>query len=104
MARFDLYANPDTADRRSIPFLLDVQSDHLGALDTRVVVPLYLRERFAVSVRRLNPTLNATGKAVVMDTASIGAVPMADLRRPVANLIDQQFDIQDALDTLFGAY
>lgn len=104
MARFDVYANPDPADRRSIPYFLDVQSDHLGALETRVVVPLYTSGRFAGNVRRLNPVLDVADKTVVMDTASIGAIPMADLRRPVANLADHQFDIQDALDTLFGAY
>ncbi|KQP43172.1 CcdB family protein [Pseudorhodoferax sp. Leaf274] len=104
MARFDVYANPDPAERRTIPFFLDIQSDHLEALETRVVVPLHLGERFMGPVRRLNPELIVIDKTVVMDTASIGAIPIGDLRRPVANLADQQSHIQDALDTLFGAY
>ncbi len=104
MARFDVYANPDPADRRTIPFFLDVQSNHLGAFETRVVVPLHLSGRFSGHVRGLNPELDVADKMVVMDTASIGAIPTADLRRPIANLADQQVDIQNALDTLFGAY
>ncbi|SDC34740.1 toxin CcdB [Variovorax sp. CF079] len=104
MARFDVYANPDPADRTTIPFMLDVQNGFLDVLETRVVVPLYIRGRFTTRVRNLNPELEVAGKAVIMDTASIGAVPISDLRRPVTNLADRQLEIQDALDTLFPGY
>ncbi len=104
MARFDVYLNPDSEYRTAIPFMLDVQSNFLEGLETRVVVPLYARSRFSARVRNLNPELDVTGKPVVMDTASIGAVPIGDLRRSVANLADRQLDIQDALDTLFAGY
>jgi toxin CcdB len=104
MARFDVYANPDPSDRSFIPFMLDVQNDFLDVLETRVVVPLYASSRFRARVRNLNPEFEVAGHSVVMDTASIGAIPTADLRRQVANLADRQPDIQDALDTLFAAY
>jgi len=104
MARFDVYAHPDAAERAVIPFLLDVQSSYLEGLDTRVVVPLFASARFDVRVRNLNPCLEVSGKPVVMDTASIGAIPVSELRRPVANLTERQLEIQDALDTLFGSY
>jgi toxin CcdB len=104
MARFDVYANPDSSDRSTIPFMLDVQNDFLDILDTRVVVPLYASGRFNARVRNLNPEFEVAGKAVIMDTVSIGAVPIGDLRRPVASLAGKQLDIQDALDTLFGSY
>ena len=39
MARFDVYANPG-AHATITPFLLDVQSDLLDGLDTRMVIPL----------------------------------------------------------------
>jgi len=104
MARFDVYSNPDSADRAVIPFMLDIQSDYLGGLETRVVIPLFAAARFNARVRTLNPALQVTGKEVIMDTASIGAIPSSDLRRPVANLADRQLDIQDALDALFGGY
>jgi toxin CcdB len=104
MPRFDVYANPDPADRQTIPFVLDVQNDFLNILEMRVVVPLYANSRFSAPVRKLNPELEVGGKAVIMDTASIGAVPIGDLRPPVANLANRQLDIQDALDSLFGSY
>lgn len=41
MARFDVYVNPDAAGRTLIPYLLDVQNDHVRGLQTRVMVPLW---------------------------------------------------------------
>ena len=104
MARFDVYANPDPADRATVPYMLDVQSDYLEGLDTRVVVPLFVDHRFSARVRNLNPSFEVSGKSVVMDTASIGAVPTVELRRPIASLVHQQLEIQDALDTLFAGF
>ncbi len=39
MARFDVYANPGP-HAHTTPYLLDVQTDLLNGLDSRVVVPL----------------------------------------------------------------
>jgi len=40
MAQFDVYRNAHPATRARVPYLLDVQSDLLETLATRVVVPL----------------------------------------------------------------
>ena len=39
-----------------------------------------------------------------MDTAALGAVPGSELRKPVAHLGAHRAEVQEALDTLFGAY
>jgi toxin CcdB len=104
VARFDVYANPDATDRKSIPFLLDVQNDFLEGLESRVVVPLWAASAFKVRLRGLNPELRVNDRAVVMDTAALGAVPLPALRRAVANVSGQQLHVLDALDTLLGGY
>ena len=58
----------------------------------------------AVRPRNLNPLLQVGGDAVVLDTAAIGAVPVSELRKFVANLRDARAAVHEALDTLFGAY
>jgi toxin CcdB len=45
MARFDVYRNTGP-HAETTPYLLDVQSDLLHGLETRVVVPLRRRDRF----------------------------------------------------------
>ncbi len=41
MPQFAVHRNTNPATRSSVPFLLDVQSDLIEELGTRVVVPLY---------------------------------------------------------------
>lgn len=104
MARFDVYANPGAAERRATPYLLDVQNDFIDSLSTRVVVPLRRETAFGARARDLNPAFTVGADAVVLDTAALGAVPLGELRKPLANLGEHRLDIQNALDALFGAY
>ena len=104
MARFDVYANPDSEESRMTPYYLGVQSDYAKGLQTRVVVPLWNSELLPARAENLNPEFELAGQRVVMDTAALGPVPAAVLRRPVTSLASRQLGIQDALDTLFGSY
>ena len=102
--RFDVYANPDKTESKLIPFFLDVQSDQVKGVQTRVVVPLWKSGLLPARVENLNPEFELKGQRVVMDTPSLGAVPVSALRRTVATLAPQHLMIQDALETLFGSY
>ena len=104
MARFDVYPHPDPVLRRTTPYLLDVQNNHISRIATRVVVPLRPASLFTQPMRDLNPTFEVAGKQVVLDTAALAAVPSAELKKPVLNLAPQGTTIVAALDVLFGAY
>jgi toxin CcdB len=104
MPRFDVYPNPDKQESKLIPYYLNVQSDHIKGMETRIVIPLWNASRFSERTENLHPEFDIAGQAVVMDTPALGAVPRAVFRHPVANLKSQQMPIQDALDALFGAY
>ena len=104
MPRFDVYANPDAAERRHTPYFLDVQNDYIDHIATRVMVPLRRETSFGPRPRNLNPLLAFGSDMVVLDTAALGAVPLSELRKPVGHLRDSRQMIQEALDTLFGSY
>lgn len=104
MARLDVYANPQASERRHTPYFVDVQNDYIDDIATRVVIPLRREAAFGPRPRNLNPLVSFDGDAVVLDTAAIGAVPSNELRKPVGQLCDARQAIQEALDTLFGAY
>lgn len=103
MARFDVYANPDRHERGHIPYFLDVQNTYIE-VGTRVVIPLHNVAKFSGTVPDLNPEIEVQGNQVILNTAALGAVPVTELRQPVANLSQHQAIIQGALDTLFGGY
>lgn len=104
MARFDVYTNPDSEERKFVPYFLDVQNECLDVMDTRVVIPLWSAHHFRKRVRDLNPELQIEQRAVILDTAAIGTIPTGELRRPVCNAGAQQLDIVNALDALFGSF
>jgi toxin CcdB len=104
MARYDVYANPETSERKHTPYLLDVQNDYIDALTTRVVIPLRTEAAFGPRARNLNPSFMVSTSTVVLDCAALGAIVLSELRKPVASLRDERPAIQEALDTLFGAY
>lgn len=105
MARFDVYPNPG-AHASTTPYLLDVQSDLLDGLDSRMVIPLRGLEHFA-QVKlpsRLTPVIGILGKDYLLETPKMGAVPRRILKSPVISLTGEQERITAALDFLFQGY
>lgn len=101
MPRFDVFATPFSDERRHTPFWLDVQADHLAALETRVFVPLRRLTPSSLPKRDLNPQLEVDGVSVYADVANIAAFPRMLLKRPVTNLRAERLVVEDALDFLF---
>lgn len=99
MARFDVFRN-----RGGQGFLLDVQSDLLEGLNTRVVVPLMPRESAPVPAQRLNPVFEIDRTAVVMVTQFMAAIPAAELNEVVCSLEAARDDVTVALDFLFVGF
>jgi len=105
MARFDVYANPGRhAD--TTPYLLDVQSDLLDGLDSRMVIPLRSIEHFPkVKLSTcLTPIFTIEGEDLLLETPKMGAVPRRILKSPVTCLAQEQPQITAALDFLFQGY
>ena len=105
MPRFDVYRN-NGAQAAVTPYLLDVQSDLLQGLETRIVVPLRRCDRFpAVSLpANLTPTFDIEGIKCLLETPKLAAVPLRLLKTKVTTLAASQFEITAALDFLFQGY
>jgi len=99
MAQFDVYRNPDATSRVRIPYLLDVQSDLLDALTTRIVVPLCKPDVLGgKSAERLNPAFDIEGRKFLMLTPELAGVPRKVLGQRVGNLAIHRAEIIAALD------
>ena len=96
MARFDIFENEGGAG-----YLLDVQTDLLSGLNTRVVVPLLPKPSAPSPAQRLNPVFSIEGQELVMATQYMAAVPEGELRSRVGSLAEQQNEISAALDRRF---
>jgi len=101
MTQFAAHRNPNPATRSAIPFLLNVQSDLLEDLVTRVVVPLY--EPAAIEggiIERLTPCVEINGAPYIAVTPELAGVPLKLLGAPVADLANHRQDVVAALDFL----
>ena len=103
MAQFDVHRNTNAAPAKPIPYLLDVQSDLLSTLTTRVVVPLARPDVMnKKSAQLLNPTLEIEGKRFVMLTTEMAGIPVKRLGDVIANVRARRVDIIRALDVVFA--
>jgi len=83
---------------------VDVQTDLLENLKTRVVVPLLSLDAAPIPAKRLNPVFELEGKAFVMATQFMAAIPVSVLKEPAANLSPHHDEIVAALDMVFHGF
>ena len=100
MAQFDVHLNRGS-NRRTIPYVVVVQSSIFDDYRRRVVVPLvrlsYLDQ---VPFPRFNPTFLVEGNPVVLHPLEIVSVAATSLGNVVQSLADESQLIIDALDEL----
>ena len=105
MARFSVYENIGE-HAKNTPFLLDVQTDLLSDLDTRVVIPLrkaslYKKVRLP---QDLMPIFSIKGSDFALETPKMAAVPSKILKKEIASLRSQQHLVMTAIDRLFHGF
>jgi len=98
MARYGIYRMGDGE------FVLDVQSDTVDGLDTRVVVPLVPIERASKPAHRLNPVFEIDNVPHSMMTEFLSAVPASMLQDTGYHLRSEHDRIVAALDMLFYGF
>jgi len=101
MPQFTVYRNRNAATRARFPLLLDVQSDLLEPLGTRVVIPLSpagaARSR---SMETLTPTVLFEGKRYVMLTPQLAGIAARELGPAAGNVASERDAIIASLDLL----
>lgn len=99
MARYDVFRIPG-----SKTLILDVQSDLLDGLPTRVVVPLYPEKQGLRRIKRLHAGLTIGAANYVMATHEIASIPASELGEPITNLLAAHDDISRAIFMLFEGF
>lgn len=101
MAQFSVHKNKNPKSRAAYPYLVDVQSDLLSALSTRVVVPLAKLTGFRKKpIRDLTPVVEVEGAKYLMLTPQLAGIAANELGQVVDNLSRQRDEIVAAVDFL----
>ena len=101
MAQFSLYKNLDKSSSKAYPYLVDVQTDLLSGLDSRMVIPLTpvsMLDRKAPT--HLCPVIHLEVGDLVILTQQMTSVPAKILKEEVNDLSAFRNEIINALDFL----
>lgn len=99
MAQFTLYRNTNRHTQDRYPFLLDIQSDFLNALKTRLVIPaIKFAEQKPIS--RLNLVFEFEQQQYLLMAQEMAAIPVNNLGARVAELGELRGEILAAVDLL----
>jgi toxin CcdB len=105
MAQFTVYRNKNPRTRATFPFLVDVQSDLLQDLQTRVVVPLSKAPSLTQKpVSYLTPILDFEGSTYVLLTPELAGIARGDLGSEAGSLAARRDVILAALDFLITGF
>ncbi len=99
MRQFDVYANPSRTTRKAYPFIVDIQSDIISDIATRIVVPLGRKADFkSEELKRLTPTIEYEGEELLLLVPQVASIPAKVLKTPIGSLSHLRDEIVSALD------
>ena len=101
MPQFSVYKNKNPKTRSTYPYLVDVQSDLLSDLGTRVVVPLVKRTASTKKpIRSLMPVVSVDSQEFIMMVPLLAGIGKGELGTPVTSAVQHRGEVVAALDFL----
>ncbi len=105
MPQFAVYRNENPGSAEEFPFLVDVQTDLLDELDTRVVIPLgKAAELTGFPMRYLIPVVAFQGEPYALLTPQLAGISRCELGPQAGSLADQERAISTAIDFLLRGF
>jgi len=101
LPQFTVYRNKSARSRAVFPLLVDVQSDLLEDLQTRVVIPLSKAAGLTKRpVSQLTPTIDFDDSAFVLVTPQLAGISRSELGTVAGSLAHRRETILAAMDFL----
>ena len=105
MAQFAVYLNKNLKNRAFFPLLVDVQSELLEDLESRVVIPLAKAVGFGgFPLRLVMPSLEFEGERYVLMTPQLAGVSRTDLGSQMGAVSTYAGAISTATDILLRGF
>ena len=101
--QYDVYDNPSPRLRDQYPYVVDIQSDLLGGLATRLVVPLAVSTLAAQDMpRQLCPVIQVKGSNLMLVAFEAAPLDRRLLKNKVASVKHRASDIIAAMDAVIS--
>jgi toxin CcdB len=102
MAQHDVFASPSSSAANGIPYVVVMQSDLLGALATRLCMPLAVLDAVAKIPTALCPVIMVKGQRLHALAHYAAPLPAKALRRPVRNVSAQASALVSAIHAVLS--
>lgn len=104
MSQYCVYKN-NSITKKNYPFLLDVQSELLSYLDTRLVIPLSLMGNFNNQlIRNVNILIRIQNKDYILLTQQMAAIPVGMIGEEMMFCEEHRQEILRCIDFLVTGY
>jgi toxin CcdB len=105
VTQFAVYRNKNPRTKVTFPLLVDVQSDLLEPLNTRVVIPLTKSSGLTKKpVSHLTPEISFDGDKYVLMTPQLAGISRTELASVAGSLAEERQTILAALDFLLTGF
>lgn len=101
--QFDVFENPSPRMREVYPYVVDVQSDLLSALATRMVVPLAVTALASQNLpRQLCPLISVNDKPLMLVPFEAAPLDKRLLKAEITSIRDRSHEIIAAMDAVLS--
>lgn len=105
MAQFDVYVNPQPESRRFVPYIVDVQSQLIDQLTTRLVMPLSRVGAQQGSLpQNLCPLVEVDREVLSLMPHLAAPIPARLLKKSVASLSHRAAELTGAMDAVLSGF
>jgi len=105
MAQFSVHENSNPRTNADVPFLLNVQSEVLSILATRMIVPLYRSDAIkSKAMTQLTPMVKFKNKSLIAMVPEMAGIHQRELGAVVGDLTTLRADILQAIDLLITGF
>lgn len=102
MNQFDVYANTDSDTKEAYPYFVDVQTELLEILNSRVVIPLTAALPNKGMPNNICPKVEIDGEKYYLLTYQITTVSSSFLRKHESSLLLSRAEIINSIDFLIS--
>lgn len=104
MSQYCIYRNKSQT-KNNYPYLLDIQTELLNTMESRLVIPLSLKKNFNDRlIENLNISILIQKKEYILLTQQMAAIPVGMIGDTVMNCEDQRQEILRCIDFLITGY
>ena len=100
--QYDVYLNPMPTSKDIYPYVIDVQSDLLNFLPTRMAVPLKIFKSKVDAPKNLTPVFNVKGDDLLFISFLATAIDKKNLNKRVCSLHQHASQMVSAMDCILS--